>query len=263
MTGNSSKSIKRASGKPFAGEISMLVVLCLVIHLCHQKTNELLTAASTGADASPIPSAQTVKLVSLGYDQLIADVYWLAFIQYIGDGVAREKDKGPLAVPYLDLITELDPHFMQAYWFAAFVVGGEQKSPKLAAEILERGLRENTDTWYMPFIAGINQYLYAKNEPAAARYYRMAAKYEGAPKWLERQASILEAKIPSMIKEINIWTNVYESAEESRVKEHAKERLINLWVTTFKNSPTEEIRKRAKNALLGLGVDVDRLTQPK
>lgn len=240
---------------PFAGQLLVLVVFCVVIVHCHLKISELLSTSESSTDVS-IPTSQMVKVASLGYDQLIADLYWLAFVQYTGDRLAREKDKGPLSYKYLDLITELDPHFMQAYWYAAFVIGGEQKTPGLAAQLLDRGLQANTDTWYMPFIAGINQYLYAKNELAAAKYYRMAAKYEGAPAWLERQASILEAKIPSTIKEVNIWTNIYESAEEPRVQEHAKERLINLWVMTYKNSPTDEIKNRAKNALLGLGVDV-------
>lgn len=239
---------------PSAGQLLVLFILCLFVHWCHQKASAL--QASAGNSASSIPSVQAVKLVSLGYEQLIADIYWLAFVQYVGDLVTRAKDNGPLSYQYLDLITGLDPHFMQAYWYAAFVIGGEQRNPKLAAELLERGLQANTDTWYMPFIAGINQYLYAKNELAAAKYYRMAAKYEGAPNWLERQAKILEAKIPSTIKEINIWTNVYESAEEPRVKEHARDRLVNLWVTTFKNSPTEAIRRRAREALLELGIDV-------
>lgn len=235
----------------------MLVVLCLVIQCSHLKLNdELRSRLNSSFEELSFPNAQTLKLLSLGYDQLIADIYWLGFIQYVGDGTARQKDKAAMAYRYLDVITELDPHFMQAYWYAAFVIGGEQKTPGLAAQLLDRGLQANTDTWYMPFIAGVNQYLYAKNELAAAKYYRMAAKYEGAPTWLERQASILEARIPSTIKEINIWTNIYESAEEPRVREHAKERLINLWVMTHKNAPTDEIKSRAKNALLGLGVDI-------
>lgn len=233
--------------------ILMLVVLCLCIHSWHFKVNELLTATDSDARLY-VPSGQMVKLVSLGFDRLVADFYWLGFVQYVGDVDARRKDRSPLAYRYLDLIIELDPTFIQAYWFAAFVLGGDQKNPNLADELLKRGLQANPDTWYMPFIAATNQYLYARNEQAAAKYYRIAAKYAGAPGWLERQALVLEAKIPSYIKEINVWTNVYDGTDEPRVKEHARDKLIVLWINVYKTSPTDSIRSKAIQELNRLGV---------
>jgi hypothetical protein len=200
-----------------------------------------------------LPTADAIKLCSLGYDQLLADWYWLGFVQYIGDGDARTKDHYVLAESYIDLITGLDPRFVQPYWFAAFIIGSEQHQPQRAAELIEKGLSANPNTWYLPFIAGINQYLYAHNEVAAAKYYRMAAKFPDAPKWLDRQANILEARIPSYIKEINIWDNIYRSSQDPLVKQRAREKLIVLWAHVYKSS-TAQIRQKARDNLRELGI---------
>lgn len=195
-------------------------------------------------------------MFSLGFDQLVADCYWLSFIGYIGNSKERIRDRYFLADEYLTLIVGLDPYLVNAYWFAAFAIGSEQKSPERAAEIIDFGIRTNQDNWYLPFIAGINQYLYNNNELKAAKYYRKASTYPGAPEWLKRQADILEAKIPSKIKEINTWTNIYTSDADDRVKEMARHKLIDLWGQILASRPPQRVRDKAQEALKSLGADV-------
>lgn len=234
----------------------VLVALCAVIHWTHGKLDQAVKSAQENNAPAMIPSADSVKFISLGYDQLIADVYWLAFINYYGDGLARQKDHLVLADRYLDLITDLDPQFVQPYWFAAFTIGGDMGQPQRADEIVKKGIVANPNNWYLPFIAGMNQYLFAKDEKAAARYYRMASKFPEAPSWLEGQVKILESDAPKMIKEGNNWLAVYNSTDEERVKEHVKEKCIRIWVKIFKMAPTEKIRARAAEVLNSIGVDV-------
>lgn len=234
----------------------LIVVLGAVIHFLHMEMELALRKVRPTPVAAIVPTPEAVKLVSLGFDQLLADFYWLAFVQYIGDTEARKNDRCCLTYKYLDLITSLDPRFIQAYWFAAFSIGQDEGNPQLASNLIERGIKANQDNWYVPFIAGINQYLYAHNEIAAARYYRMAAKYPHAPSWLNRQASILEAKIPSIIKEVRVWNDIHESAKETLVRNHARDRLISLWMRIYKVSPSLPIRKTAIDALKKLGVRV-------
>lgn len=233
-----------------------ICILCGVIQISHSKLLNELHEADRYSSQIPLPSYETVSLVSMGFDKLIADCYWLSFIVYYGDNEARELDRYALADRYLDLITSLDPQFVQSYWFVAFCVGNDQKNPQRAAELLDKGIAANQDNWYLPFIAGFNQFMFAKNELGAAKYYRQASKYPGAPDWLERQAKILEAKIPSTIKEINTWNDVYQSVYEEGLRQRAKEKLIGLWMSVYSRSPSEEIRKRARAELSELGVDL-------
>lgn len=204
-----------------------------------------------------VPSAQAVHLVALGYDQLLADFYWLAFVNYVGDDAARAVDRYRLADKYLDLVTGLDPHFIQPYWFCAFTVGSDQKRPLRANEILERGIRANQNNWYLPYIAGVNLYLFARDEVGASRCYRAASKFPDAPKWLTRQSEILAARIPSTFKEINTWDAIYRTETAPMIRARAKERLIQLWSRVYTQSPAGAVRLRAKKKL----VELDRARQ--
>ncbi|HEY9772424.1 MAG TPA: hypothetical protein V6C81_01300 [Planktothrix sp.] len=247
---------------PPAAKNAIVVIVCVLLFAfigwTHEREATLLSRNTQARVADQLPNAEAVELCALGYDQLLADWYWLSFVQYVGDVPARAKDQYAEAPKYLDLIVGLDPRFTKAYYFAAFIIGSEMHEPQRAAEFIERGLRANQDDWYLPFVAGINQYLYAHNEIAAAKYYRMAAKYPGAPPWLARQADILDAHIPAFIKEINTWNNIYETSEQSIVKERARSKLIMLWMRVFQspNAPAQ-IKERAKQRLEQMGVTLE------
>ncbi len=61
-----------------------------------------------------IPTASAVRLTSAGYDALIADMYWLGAVQYIGANAVSAEYKKYLGV-MLGLITDLSPHFTYPY----------------------------------------------------------------------------------------------------------------------------------------------------
>ncbi|MBX9696389.1 MAG: hypothetical protein K2Z81_28635 [Cyanobacteria bacterium] len=229
--------------------IVSVCVLGALAHWCQQQVEKRLKLSDTSPSAL-VPTAASVRLVSLGFEQVIADYYWLQFIYYVGDSKARDLDHYEHADRYLDLITGLDPRIIQAYWFAAFTVGGDQKNPERAAELIERGLQANQDNWYLPYIAAVNQFLFARNTSEAARYYRMAAKYKGAPDWLERQATILDSNIPVLAKSANIWLNVFNSAEDDTIRERARITASKLWSVIYNTAPTDKIRIQARKVLI-------------
>jgi len=239
---------------------ALMAGLCAVIQFSHLRVEKLAAESQTRAAVAPvIPAPTPVKLMALGYDQLLADVWWLAFIQYFGDTRERLNDHYRYSYRYLDLVTALDPRFIQPYWFAAFSVGAEMKRPDLAARLIDRGLSANQDNWYLPFIAGINQYLFGTDDMKAARYYRQAAKYPDAPRWLVGQAKILESRMPGMLKEIKTWSLIYESANEPMVKATARQNMISRWVSIYRQAkPGSLWQQRAEMELSALGVTVTR-----
>lgn len=240
-----------------------LTVMSLAIALyCHGRLSRFVDRSELTYD-EPVPCAQSLKWVALGFDRLLADYFWLRLVAYVGDIELQRHEQLSKAEQFVELVTELDPQFVSAYWFAAFTIGGDARKPMRAADILDFGIRNNPDNWYLPFIAGVNQYLYAQNETRAAKYYRLAAEYPGAPAWLQRQAQILEAKSPQLIKEANSWLNIFTSAENRAVRERAQERAIWLWGQVYKTAPNDAYRDRAREVLKELGVDVASLKKPE
>ena len=230
-------------------------LLIVVICVSHGRLASLMMADNAGrSEKQFLPRYDLVKIFSLGNERLLADYYWLAFIQYFGDTAFRKQDGYKYAYDYLDLVTKLDPGFVQAYWLAAFAIGAEAKQPDLAAKIIDRGISAQKDNWQIYFAAGANQYLFKHDIQKAAYYYAIAAKLPGAPSWLAGQAELMRAKIPLIIKEIRMWANIYESGQGVVVKQTARYKLVYLWTLVYKNSPTQEVKDHAKAQLHKLGV---------
>jgi hypothetical protein len=227
-------------------KLCFMTVLVLVCSLCRKDSNELCLFSTA---TQLIPDAKTLQIADLGNDSLFADFYWLAFIQYIGDRKARIEDRNVLAPRFLDLITYLDPTFVDAYYFVAFTIGGELKHPLSAAHIIERGIEANKSDWRLPYIAGFNYYLYAHDENRAADYYEEASSMKGAPAWLAGQAKVLKAKIPSMLKEAGILEGVLAASTDLRVKNAAHKNLVAALEEVIRVSPSAKISNLIRQRL--------------
>src|SRR4029453_9478245 len=71
-----------------------------------------------------IRSPELMRRLALGFDTLLADVYWIRSVQYYGDtklSLSAKKEYGRL-YPLLDMTTALDPRFNIAYRFGAILL---------------------------------------------------------------------------------------------------------------------------------------------
>ncbi len=205
-----------------------------------------------------LPSASIAQLFSLGYDRLLADFYWLGFVQYMG-APPNPSNRFQQAYQYVDLITTLDPRFSSAYWFGAWSIGYWQKRPDLADKILQRGIAALPGDWDMPFMGGVNQYLFAHDAKRAAHYYRQASLLPGAPEYLARQAIILASPIPEYEKRIRSLSTLYYSAKEANLKQSAYNELVGMLYKMYKEAPVETVRRGARDRLIKLGIDQSEL----
>ncbi|MBX9686526.1 MAG: hypothetical protein K2X27_07475 [Candidatus Obscuribacterales bacterium] len=235
--------------------VMIAIAAAAVAHFSHLQINRLVPLYSSDYHNKRfIPKPKLTAAFSLGFNRLLADVYWLNFIQYYGDYKACRDERFKYAGDYLRLILALDSHFINAYWFAAFVLGGDLGQYKEAKELLNYGIKENPDDWSLPYIAGFNQYIYANDDKEAAKYYRLAAKVKGSPAYLNDLAKIMESHVAVKIrKEVRTWEKIFQNSS-GQVKEKARDNLQRLWSEIFYNAPTEPIRNRAINKLAGYEV---------
>jgi hypothetical protein len=92
-----------------------------------------------------LQDADTVRKLSLGFDSLIADIYWIRAVVYFGrQRLSERADKNyDLLFPYLDFVTTLDPRFTTAYRFGAIFLSeappGGPDHPDLDITLLKSG----------------------------------------------------------------------------------------------------------------------------
>lgn len=238
-----------------AGSIAAMVALHLAadaqIQILERDKNEVF-----------VPSYESVKLCSLGFDRFLSDLYWLGFVQYCGDMDARRGDAHRRAYDYMNLITQLDPHFARPYWFGCWAIGYWQKRPDLADKVLQRGIAHNPTSWDLPYLAGVNAYIFGGDAKKAAAYYRTASKLPGAPDYLERHAMILDSPAPAYYKRIHTLYRMMADTKDEQAKEAYRNELVSSLVKLYYTAPTERIRETARTQLSSLNVDVSLLKKP-
>src|SRR5208337_2271997 len=78
-----------------------------------------LRAGATAEEALYVPSPKILRRMTLGYNGLLADIYWTRAVQYFGVHHYVRSRRYKLLEPLLDITTTLDPHLVVAYEFGA------------------------------------------------------------------------------------------------------------------------------------------------
>src|ERR1700728_1476841 len=93
------------------------VVICLAASAVTVHRIDELRPKATLEEVLYLSSPRVLKRASLGYDGLLADIYWTRAVQYLGGRHYNESKSYNLLAPLLEITTHLDPHLVVAYQF--------------------------------------------------------------------------------------------------------------------------------------------------
>jgi hypothetical protein len=177
-------------------------------------------------------SPSVVKNLSLGYDSLLADIYWTRAVQYYGARAGVSGSKFDMLWPLLDIATTLDPKLIIAYRFGAIFLSEPTPAgagrPDLAIELVKRGIAQNPDNWYMSGDLGFLYYWWLKDYSAASAAYLEGSKIPNAPSWLKMMAGRIAEKGGSLETSRMIWSEIYDTTKDENVRKRAMENLRGL-----------------------------------
>ncbi|MDQ5845952.1 MAG: hypothetical protein M3539_11740 [Acidobacteriota bacterium] len=180
-------------------------------------------------------TAATVKRLSLGFNGLAADWYWMRSLQYVGRKILNLPEDVQLdnlaqlnlnlLAPLLDAATTLDPQFIEPYQYAAVVLPAINVAE--AIRIIKKGIAANPDSWRLYHHLG---YIYwqQKNFTLAGDAYEHGAKLPGAPPWMQVMKARMASEGGSRETAREIYIRMYEQAGDGEVKEMARRRLLQL-----------------------------------
>lgn len=175
-----------------------------------------------------LSSPSAIKKLSLGYEGLLADIYWTRAVQYYGSHLDAGTQSFDLLWPLLDVTTTLDPKLIVAYRFGAIFlsepVAGANRMD-LAVKLVKRGIQANPDNWHLDGDLGFLYYWRMKDYPASAATYLEGSQKPGAPIWLRLMAARVSAMGGSVQTSRMIWSEIYESSKDQTVKKKALQEL--------------------------------------
>ncbi len=176
-------------------------------------------------------SPSALKQMSLGYEPLLADIYWTRTVQYYGERFGIRRANFDLLWPLLDITTTLDPKLMAAYRFGAIFLSEPDwgaNRPDLAVELVQRGIAANPEEWRLQSDLGFIYYWWLRDYPNAAAAYLEGSKNPQAPPWLKMMAARVEEKGGSLDTSRMIWSEIFSSSKDPRIRQRALEMLNGL-----------------------------------
>jgi hypothetical protein len=193
------------------------VLLVPLIPLAQARADRGLGAYRSQQEVLYFGSGEEVKRLVPGFEDVVADLYWLRTVQYYGGQRAFATEKRfELLRPLIDITTTLDPRLELAYRYGALFLSegwpAGAGEPRQGVEVLEKGIRQNPASWRLRWDLGSIWYFFLKDERKAADVLIEASRVPGAPYWLESLAgSILVKSHRDVAREI--WKRQYEQGD--------------------------------------------------
>ncbi len=171
-----------------------------------------------------LPIGKYARIISFGYNNVLADILWMKTLAYTGEHIATDKQFKYL-VSLLDAVTNLDPYFLYPYKFAGTILPWEAHDAKDAIRLLKKGLRYLPDSWVLWFFTGFIYLYFEGDYKQAAFYMGEAAKKPGRPMFIVSLAAKLLAKENSPETAINILMEVYKNTRTKSIKEEILKKI--------------------------------------
>lgn len=172
-----------------------------------------------------ISSPKLLKRLSLGYEGLLADVYWTRAIQYFGGKHHEGADRYALLAPLLEITTALDPHLLVAYDFGANFLAPDPPNgaglPAVAIKLVQHGIDNNPNDWKLYYQLGFIYDLQLKNYAAAADAFARGSKVPKAHPFMKVLAGQMAQHAGDSQMARALWTTTYNTTNDKMIRANA------------------------------------------
>src|SRR5262245_47951802 len=184
-------------------------------------------------EALYVSSGEALKRASLGFDGLMADVYWIRTLLYFGEEFERQRGSNQyfdvsrlkLLQPLLDITVDLDPKHIAAYRFGAVFL--PDIDADAAIRFAERGIRNNPDEWRLYQDLGFVQWRRGRFREAAEAYTR-GSVLPSAPTWMRTMPALMLAKGSERKTSRAMFLRLHEESDDPFIKQVCEEQLMLL-----------------------------------
>lgn len=205
-------------------------------------------------DAVYISSPKIVRRASLGFDGLMACIYWTRTVQYFGHRhFNRELTYNQLA-PLLEITVALDPHLLPAYQFGANFLAPAPPNgagqPERAVQLMRYGIEHNPDNWRLYYDLGFVYYTELHDYKKAAEVFAQGSEIAGAHPFMKILAANMAEHAQDFSTARLLWSAAYESSTEATIRENAVAHLraiqVDEEVTNLQNAVTRFVQANGR-----------------
>jgi tetratricopeptide (TPR) repeat protein len=213
---------------------TVLLIGCLTASVLLLRQIDRERAGATLEEVLYISSPTLLKRMSLGYDGLLADIYWTRAVQYFGDKLIQGSEHFDLLAPLLEITTTLDPHLLIAYEYGANFLApkipGGAGQPLPAVKLVEFGIRNNPNQWRLYYELGFIYYLELGDYANAEKAFADGAKVPNAHQIMPIMAARMAEHAGNLDTARLMWATTYQITADPNVRSNAVAHLNALQV---------------------------------
>jgi len=151
-----------------------------------------------------LPSKIT-GLVAMEFKGIVSDFLFVKVSTFLGGKFIKNEKLESKHADYIfnsvDVITDLDPWFWDAYLFADMLLTWDFRKIDMANQLLLKAREYRTTDFKVPYHIGFNYFYFLKDNMNGAKYMMEAARLPGSPAYL-----------PGLAARLSVYQNQYGPA---------------------------------------------------
>lgn len=171
-----------------------------------------------------LPAARTVKLVTLGYNNLASNILWFNTINYFGKQLRSTHDYRWLEEMCL-LVTTLDPRKAHVFEFCSNMLSWEAKEFDKSIAMLDRAITAMPERWRFWYLRGFSYWYFKDRKDLAQQDLVHASKLPGAPSFLATLAARLKVDSGSPEAAIAFLNEIYNNTTDENARKVLADKL--------------------------------------
>jgi hypothetical protein len=180
-------------------------------------------------DVLYLSSPKMIKRASLGFDGLMACIYWTRTVQYFGHRHFNREHSYHELGPLLEITTTLDPQLFPAYQLGASFLAPPPPNgagePARAIHLMEFGIAHDPDNWQLYYNLGFVYYTELKDYKQAAEIFARGSQVPGAHPFMKILAAQMAEHAGDLATARLLWSATFETSHETDIRQNALEHL--------------------------------------
>ena len=217
---------------------TVIATLCLVVSLvaCVALLRHIdkIRPPALAEDRMYLSSPKMIHRASLGFDGLMACIYWTRTVQYFGHRHYNGEMSYNELAPLLEITTALDPQLLPAYQFGASFLAPPPPhgagQPDRAIQLMEYGIQRNPDHWQLYYNLGFVYYTELKDYKRASEAFERGSRVHDSQPFMKVMAALMAEHGGDQLTARLLWSKTFETARENSIRDNAIAHLRALQV---------------------------------
>jgi hypothetical protein len=228
----------RINGYTKIAILGLLLALVALLQFEYDAMKVVLPASSA-ATASPF----MVRIMDMGFHPAVASFLWATTMPEILDLFNKKTEY----FPDLAFVNAVDPKLSYPYAFSVLALpavpsAAYPQAIEKAYEIGQAGIANGDTDWRIPYYMATNEFLYAKDNVAAAKYYNIAAETPGVPAYAARFSLNFGIQTNQRQKTEQLWQTIKDSTNDPDTQARAQAYIDHLQAFDYLDAASKQYK---------------------